>query len=226
MNLRSILETLRFEEEWGTLTDQEPSYAIRLGHLQITIVQVTSEYLQPVFLMQGTFRTSRQLGSNHLDLPVEVESFEQGLAWIAYAVDLVGPVAEPPDWLIRGRELQEHLPWIRSARDYEGRPRCVVDMEWWRIATKKLRSLSESATSSDVMTVHFDEEILKFATPAKVVAVTADGKAWKSPVAIQTQKLDFLPKRHVGLTIEVSVWKDQLRIGRRCWNAVTPLGAP
>lgn len=58
----------------------------------------------------GSYKTERSAGMIDFFLPLEVKSYEQGIALIAYYLRKAD-FAVKPDWLFEGITLKEKLPW-------------------------------------------------------------------------------------------------------------------
>lgn len=158
-------------------------------------------------------------------MPLEVESFEQGVAWI---VDGIGQDFEPwipTPWLTAGRVWQGHLPRVREMKAYERRPQCVVERDWFRVAAKKLRMIAATTADSDLAWLSFDGETLRFIVCGATVIVAATGTAWNARHAIKGRELDHLPKR-LRDPVPVSIWDGKLSIGNRAWSLAQQEPAP
>jgi hypothetical protein len=147
---REVFERLGFDEVWDTMTDQKPAYRCHLGNIELTATQVTNRYFRPVFLLGGIARDERSVREIDSQLPFEVESFEQGVAFIVYAIGNYRP-RRPVPWVEQGRQWADRLPWERARREYERRPQCAVDWEWFRVAAKKLREQLPMADPTDLV---------------------------------------------------------------------------
>jgi hypothetical protein len=107
---RDILSLLGFEENWDAMTDERPGYAVDLGNIQVEANQVLGRSLHPVFLFTGTANDRRSLKMIQFELPLECESFEQGVALIVRGI---GETYEPEvaaRWFALGRKWQDRLP--------------------------------------------------------------------------------------------------------------------
>lgn len=218
MKIREILETLGFEPVWGTMTDQEPAYRYSFGNLELSATQVTNEFLRPVFLFGGVVWASQSLSQIHFEIPLDVDSLEQGIAWIAYGLGSDFKPRIPADWITLGRQSVDELPWERELRKFVVRPQCVAEREWFRLASKRLRDMALSAGDNDVATFRFDGEVLRVEAPGVFIALPAGGKAWDRSYSIPAKKMDFLPKRYLTDTVQISVWKGRLQIGNRVFS--------
>lgn len=203
------------------MTDQEPSYRYDFGNLELTVTQVMNLKFQSIFLFGGVAMDSRSIKEIDFQMPLDVESFEQGVAWISYGIDQDFRSLNPCPSFSQGIEWQEHLPWVRDQKDYQARPQCLVDRDWFRVAVKKIRQLIDSADNKDLALFAFDGGILKITVCGHILAMPARGEAWKEQYAISAKKLDFLPKRLMYGTIQLIIWEGRLMIGRRSWNLVT-----
>ncbi len=177
METREVLEELGFQDDWQSITDKAPAYRFDFGNLDLTVAQVTSEYLRPEFLFTGVWRTQRSIGMVESSMPLEVESYEQGVAWIAYSLKDAVLLWEP-DWLKQGRQWSVLLPWERRNKAYRERPSCSVLREWFSVASRQLRKLAAAASPADVVSIQFDGEVLKLRWNEMLLAMPAEGKAW------------------------------------------------
>ena len=112
MLTRALFERLGFERDSSLLTDEPPGYRYDFGGFVLTAAQLMSKYFQPVFVISGIYHTNRVLADIWVEMPLEVDTFEQGVAWIAYSLVDV-QLEKCPDWLAQGRSWQGHLPWVR-----------------------------------------------------------------------------------------------------------------
>lgn len=114
MDTRSLLSTLGFQEDWDAITDQAPAYIYDFGTLQLTAAEVFSRFYQPVFLFGGVIRGQRSIQQVQFEIPLEIDSFEQGVAWISYCLGDRFRSEREAHWLDDGRKWGEHLPWMRN----------------------------------------------------------------------------------------------------------------
>lgn len=113
MDTRTVFKDLGFEEDWDALTDQPPAYLFDFGNLLLRAAQCTSSRtFRPVFLIGGVKRGLRSVGQIEFEMPLTVDSFEQGVALVAYAVGKDFDPLVPTPWLSDGRRWQDHLPWL------------------------------------------------------------------------------------------------------------------
>lgn len=214
MQLRDVLIRLNFEEDWGVITDQAPGYYFDFGNLKLSATQVTSLYLRPVFFISGVIRTSRSITEISSDVPIEVESFQQGVAWIVYLLGEKFAPLRATSWVDDGRRWSEHLPWERSRKAYEDRPQCTVEREWFRVAAKKIRRQALSAGASDIIFFRFDGKVLSIDMAGEQLAMPAQGKAWDIEYSVSATQFPALAKRIMGVQVYLGVWEGQLQIDR------------
>jgi hypothetical protein len=223
MKLRNVLLELGFVEVWDdAVTDEQPTYRHDFGNLELTAAQVTDRYFRPIFLFGGVVHDSRTIGEICFEIQLEVDSFEQGVAWITYGLGKRFHPKYAAQWIEQGREWVDTLPWERKRRQYEARPHCSVDREWFRVATKKLRELAGSADATERACFEFDGKVLRIKTSGAFLAMPAHGAAWDRAYALPMSKLELLPKRMMHHTVEVSVWEDKLAIGNRRFDLLDP----
>jgi hypothetical protein len=112
ISVRDVLTILGFDEDWQTVADEQPAYRLDLGNLNINAAQVTGRWFRPMFLITGTERSSRTLRMIQCELPLEVESFEQGVALIVRAVGYEYQPEKPVPWFELGKRWRDRLPPI------------------------------------------------------------------------------------------------------------------
>ena len=151
--MRAVFEELGFALDWTALTEQPPAYTFEFGNLTLKAAQVTGQYLPPEFLMTGVARTPRSLAMIASSAPLEVESFEQGVAFIAAAIGPHFTPVRPTAWLDQGRLWQDHLPERREMAAYRARPCCLVKRDWFRLPARRLRERAQDAPCDAVATL-------------------------------------------------------------------------
>jgi hypothetical protein len=179
---RAIFGILKFEEDWEAITDQRPAYYYDFGNLRLSAAELMSLQLTPHLQFGGVWRGTNSLSIIDFRMPLEVESLEQGVAWIAYGIGEQFYPLRPTSWLEEGRQWQDRLPWVRRMEDYKARPTCSVEKDWFKIAVRKLRPLANSASETDLAWFSFDGEALKIAGCGETIIVPASGSSWGGKV--------------------------------------------
>lgn len=226
MKTRELFEELGLEKDWTENGGRLPSFLMRFGPHVIEVMECTNRWLQPVFVLSGGIITDRTTELVESELFVELETKEEGLALLGYMLGKAVPQEWKPTWLLEGEALNEHLPWEKERARQERRPRCSVDREWFRIATKHLRNAADGANETDLTTFSFDGELLRVRGENLILALPGAGQAWPETVQIATAGLCSLPQRLMNPTIEIIVGDEGLLIaGRRhplVWSRPTP----
>jgi hypothetical protein len=115
VDTRTVFEDLGFKEDWQAITDQPPAYFYDFGNLLLRAIECTScRSFKPVFLIGGVQRGPRSVGQIEFEMPLTIDSFEQGVALITHAVGKEFDPLVPTPWLSDGRKWQDHLPWLRG----------------------------------------------------------------------------------------------------------------
>lgn len=217
---RDVFERLGFEKVWGMMTDQEPSYRFDFGNLRLTAVEVTNLSFQSVFLLSGVVSEKRSLMMIDYQMPLRVESFELGVALIAYALRDFRPL-KPTPWLEWGRQWRGLLPWERSRREYEEemriynmRPHCSIDPDWFVVTKKRLRESIKSANPAELITFEFDGEVLRIKTPGELIAMSARGSKWGLAYAVRVSDLATILSKRIQGSGVFGIWQGMLTIGR------------
>jgi hypothetical protein len=218
VDTRAVFEHLGFTEDWEALTDQPPAYFYDFGNLLLSAAQFTiSRSFRPAFLIGGVVRDARSLRQIDFEIPLSVDSLEQGVALIAHAVGKDFEPLLPSPWLSDGRQWQDHLPWLRDRAKYEARPKCRVERDWFRLARRKLCAIAEQCSGSELAWLAFDGEAVRFTIGEVVMIVPASGKAWPARYAIGANELRLLPKRLTDPVL-IDIWDTTLGIGARRWQ--------
>jgi hypothetical protein len=111
---RDVLTVLGFREINAPLSERQLGYALDLGNIQFEVIECVNQYFLTVLLMTGFRRSedSRSTADIEFSLPLEVDSFEQGVALVVYAISTsMGPTVPPP-WFALGKEWKDRLPWL------------------------------------------------------------------------------------------------------------------
>ena len=170
--------------------------------------------LVEIYLFHGFCRTERKFNQFDFELPLKVESLEQGLALIAYHLR-DAEFNYTPEWLTNGLELFDHLPWKKGLKEYQETPKARVEHAWFRLIVKKLLEQARTAGEGDYSVFSFDGQILKIKCNDRDFVCQADGKAWFYKAVLKTEALNFLPKRIQNKDVYIFIWDGKLHIGNR-----------
>lgn len=216
VSMRAVFEGIGFRADWTRLTDLQPAYIFRSGNLELQALQVTNLYCRPEFFLTGKAdeRHHQRIQFIELSMPIEVDSFEQGVAWIAYAVNARFVPVKPIPWLEQGRLWRHHLPWERERAARRARPQCVVERDWFRVAAKSLTHMAVGADHMAEAVFTFDGSVLTVRAGGMLLPMPAEGSAWPQDYAVRLADLRLLPKRLMRPRIGVSVWEGKLTLDR------------
>jgi hypothetical protein len=167
--------------------------------------------------------TERSIREVECEMPPEVESIEQGKAWVAWCLDnnVGGRKFEPvaaPAWLAEGRQHLHLLPWERRSAAYAARPHCDVQRDWARVALKALGEQLSTVDDEGPVTFGFDGNVLTIRCAGKVNPMPTEGSHWTQSYSIRAGALRSVPKRLMSYNIQFSVWDEVLTIGNRCYK--------
>lgn len=221
-SLREVLERCGFGADWSACwTEQLPGYYFDFGDFRLEATEVMGKYFRPVFMFTGLHATPRTIGSICFEMPLMVESFEQGAAWIADALSRRRYAPAPfPDWYAIGLENRSLLPWERERAAYGQRPQCSVTREWFRTAARMMREHAVVAEDAEVAYFSFDGEVLKIRAGNMLMAMPGTGIAWPHTIGVRAKGLKGLPLRFTTDPVHVSVWQGRLSIHNRVWNII------
>jgi hypothetical protein len=129
VDTRSLLTMLGFQEGRDEITDQAPAYIYDFGNLRLTATEAIGRFYEPVFFFVGAISGQRSIRAVQFEMPLKIDSFEQGVAWISYGLgDRFRPERDA-HWLDDGRRWEGHLPWMHTRMsEFAGAPqaRCFV----------------------------------------------------------------------------------------------------
>lgn len=221
----SLLRALGFRKDPEVLSDEPPGLSFNFGNFKLEAGQLMNRWLRPVITVGGVMTTDRTISLVHFEMPLDVESFEQGVALVTYCLDRHSPggafkPASTVSWLDEGRRYRHLLPWEKEASAYAVRPHCYVEREWARLALRDLSEILKGTNEDSPVIFQFDGEVLTIRCSQKVIAAPAVGLPWPNRFSISASLLQGLPQR-LGSEVEVSVWDRKLQIGNRSYSGVT-----
>lgn len=151
-------------------------------------------------------------------IPAEVDSYEQGVALIAYYFRNT-TIENKPLWLIQGLEWKAQLPWEKRWAE-EARERALIrtnlatlDHEWFRVLIKKLKNILDNQEEITHLNISFNGQILLVKVNEEIIMVQANGNAWNANAVIESSELVHLPKRIKTQDAEIILYKDSLYLG-------------
>src|SRR4051812_10299971 len=110
IELESILEKIDFK----SLPD---GYEFDFGNGKLKAIPGLTRQFYDGFTFLGYFISARKAGEIEFSLPLKVESYEQGIAFIAYYLRNAD-LKIVPQWLKEGLVLKHLLPWERERKAY------------------------------------------------------------------------------------------------------------
>ena len=209
------MRTLNILREIGFTEIDETTFKWDFGNGALTASDCLGLRSGHAVYLSGFVITPRTATEIDYALPLSVESFEQGLAWLAYACRHCSP-ARPTPWLAEGLQLEEHLPWVRKQKEDEARqlasPQCWVPRDWFRLASRTLREAAQTALADDRAAFVLDGPGLRIEFGKSVLMLPAEGRAWPHRVYVDLNRLSGLPKQLMMDPVPLSVWEDKLSI--------------
>ena len=119
-----VLRRLGFREDNSVLSDGSPGLSFEFGNFKLEASHGANRWLRPVVMIGGVMATERTLALVHFEMPLEVESFEQGVAFVTHCLDssaggVFNPFSPAP-WLVEGRQYRHLLPWNKKSVESPG----------------------------------------------------------------------------------------------------------
>ncbi len=119
VSMQSLFEDLGFERFPHPFTSK-PAYRVRFGPYEVELALLTNRWFQQSWMVSGIVNSGRTIAAIEAELPVEVETTEQGLALLSHFVGQHIPDEFKPAWLRIGERMTAHLPWSRNLSSTSG----------------------------------------------------------------------------------------------------------
>lgn len=225
-----ILRSLGFEPEEP---DPERYASLDLGTFRLSALLGLNRWFREVVSFGGVLSTSHTIAEISFELPAQVASYEQCIAFIAYylrhEIDRNIRLTPQTAWLPKGRHFAHLLPWEIEAAErrieeerFAARTQCKVERPWLKLGLKELSNHINKLTYPQLVKFRFDGNVLTINVGSKVVAMPATGSAWDDSYVISSEAISSLPNRLMSLSVDVSIYEDKLLIDRssfyRVWN--------
>ena len=107
---QSLLRTLGAEDDPSMIQDGDVGVRMHIGAHALQGGQFMSRWLKPTYRISGVIKTERTIALVDSEMPVEIESEDEGLAWLAEILRVAIPHELKPDWLLKGESLRHLLP--------------------------------------------------------------------------------------------------------------------
>lgn len=223
-----LLRSLGFAVNPTLVSDVVPGLSFDFGNFKLDAICGANRHFVRVILLSGVMVTERSMREVECEMPPEVESAEQGMAWVAWCLDNgdTGRRFEPkiaPAWLAEGRKHFHLLPWNREMAAYYARPHCFVQRDWARVALKALGDQLKTVDDEAPVTFGFDGNVLTISCAGNVSPMPAEGSPWTKRYSVRARALRDLPKRLMSSNIQFSVWESVLTIGNRAYRLASTI---
>jgi hypothetical protein len=220
-----VLKSVGFIEYDSPYSEGRPALCYYFDRFKLDAIHgISFRCFRPVVLFTGVLQTTRSIHEIEFEMPQEVESREQGIAFLAYYLELqASPLFEFAwrwPWLEEGRQYKHLLPWERERIAYEARPVCWVDRDWARVGLRRLREYLADVADEELVVFAFDGEVLTIRCAGKLIAMPGEGNKWESRFALDAGKLRQLPKRLMDDPVGFSMWDGAFRFGGRAYGGV------
>lgn len=219
-----FLLSVGFVRKPNTFSSSPGGLAYDFGNFELVAIYGVNRYFMEVALLHGVIITERTITEVECEMPLMLESREQGLGFLAWCLDTNSPGSFTPGrhvpWLEEARKCTHLLPWEQDAAAYEARPQCWIQREWAKLL---LRSLALEATMAEADTpivFEFDGEVLTIRCAGSRIAAAGTGEAWPHRYSVPAHNLRKLPRRLMQNPMEISVWESALSIAHHRYSGV------
>lgn len=194
----------------------------------LSAVESVNRNFVSAFIVSGILITNRAIEEVYIELPLQCESLEQGLAYLAYGLRNSNQLMNHLNisWYQIGVQNRSLLPFIRAQKEredrYNIRSHCYVDRDLFRVIRKKLLKRIACPLSWPVsINVSFDGRILHFEGDGLDVDVPAQGAAWNENADVSGSLLVCFPKRFQADPVPVDIFEGYLRISQLCFPLIS-----
>jgi hypothetical protein len=108
LSTMDLIVQLGFAETKGVL-----GHRFDFGNCELSAVECVNMRMVPVVAFSGVVCDRRTVGEIAFEMPLHVDSYEQGVAWIAYGLRNAR-LRTRPEWLGDGERWRSHLPWVKT----------------------------------------------------------------------------------------------------------------
>jgi len=200
--------------------DENSRLSFDFGNFQLTAICAMNRHFAQIILLGGVMVKPRAVALVDFEMPREVSSKEQCVAWITWNLDQAAGrerfvPRNPVEWIELGRQNKHLLPWVYPISPIQTpHAYCVVPRDWLRLAWKELTKRVESTGVKEQIVFECNDEILRISHDGSTVAaIPAEGGVWASAFEIVSDAFGALPKRFKEEKVSVSVFDTYIQIG-------------
>lgn len=209
-----LLRGLGFQDDAEIIPDGGPGLSFDFGNLMLRASSCRNLRAAEIVLFTGVISTPRTLGQVHFEMPRRIESRKKCAAWIVWNLDQFSEFRKNQHiaWVEEGRKNQRLLPWVMSMAEWNARPQCSVQRDWFRLALKSLSETIAPLPDNAGVVFSFDGSVLSIRCDKRVIALAGEGSPWAVRFRVEAGALRRLPKRFMREDIGVSIWESRLSI--------------
>jgi hypothetical protein len=217
-----VLKQIGFKELHNPdKSDFIDSFEYDFGSFKLKVRVLMNRRFKQVYHFSGILKTERSNNMIDFEVPMEVESFEQGVAYISYGLGSRFNSSISPQWYLDGLNWKNQLPWLKANEEFRNTPSAYIQHDYFKLIEKKMSAIAINAKEDETTTFSFDGEILRIVCSGNLIVTQAVGKAWTSNAVIKTKTLIYLPKRIRKDGISIYIWKDNLNIGNTLFSLIS-----
>jgi hypothetical protein len=211
-----LLRRLGFQPDSKVMSDVMPGLSFDFGNLgKLSASWVQSPGGGEVVLFTGVLSARCSAGPIDFELSRRMTSLKQCAALIVWNLDQFRAFKETChiDWIEEGRQNKSLLPWVRSREEYNMRPQCMLQRDWFRLALRTLGQQLSALPDHAAVLFSFDGSVLFIRCGNKVIALPGEGVPWAVRFKVAAEKLRRLPKRIRRGRVDVSIWQSRISLG-------------
>ena len=105
----SLLRNLGAVADPCAIQDDDTGLRLRVGPHCVHGGEYLSRWFRPTYRISGVINTGRSISLIESEMPAELESEDEGLAWLAAILGDALPNESKPAWLLKGERLSHLL---------------------------------------------------------------------------------------------------------------------
>jgi hypothetical protein len=211
-----LLIKLDFKYGANPAFSNDSALTYNFGNGYICATQTLNDRFEDVMALQGYYIGSRAAGEIVSEMPLQVESFYQGIAYLANAVGKYAELKKKPIWYTEGLKHLEELPHRRKLaaelEAYEKLPRCFIEHHWLKAIHKAMIQYIAAAGDDDLASFSFDGNILRIEFSGQLAVVPAQGKPWQGEATVSLKALKDFPRRIRRRGSILTIFEDRLAL--------------
>ncbi len=220
---KDLLVTIGFTDvdDKSLISNNKPSLEFDFGNFKLQARELMNKRLANIIQLSGLNTTERTIHEIKIELPLVVESIEEGLAMISYGLGNPFDATNVPDWYYLGLKHKHLLPWIKEMEAFKSRQEVTIEYDYYRIIIRSLLKNAKESDANDLTIISFNGEMLTINCSGNKIFAPALGEAWSENAVLKTQNLSALPKRLRKKAGIIAILKNKITFDNYVFNLLS-----